>query len=40
MTEPERCPKCGGVLMDFLLTSYPPIHIRECPKCGFEEEME
>lgn len=35
MIEPELCPKCGGVLMDLLLTSYPPIHVRKCSECGF-----
>ena len=29
------CPKCGHDLMNETLTSYPPIHKKYCPKCGW-----
>ncbi len=31
----ETCPKCGHDLMSLVLTSYPPIHKKECHNCGW-----
>lgn len=31
----ETCPKCGGDLDVLVLTSYPPIPVRRCKKCGW-----
>ena len=32
------CPKCGGDLQFSVIDTYPPIHVTECPKCGWKEE--
>ena len=29
------CPKCGGDLQEYVLTSYPPQYKKACPKCGW-----
>lgn len=31
----ETCPKCGAVLHDIVLTTYPPIPKKECFSCGW-----
>ena len=38
----ETCPKCGGELMNIMLTTYPPIHKKVCTACGWSwtEERE
>lgn len=33
----NKCPKCGGELQDLGLTSLPPIHVKRCYSCGYEE---
>ena len=33
-TYSEICPKCGGQIESFVLTSYPPINKKRCTKCG------
>lgn len=30
-----KCPECGGPTYGEVLTSYPPINVRRCPKCGW-----
>ena len=32
------CPKCGKGLQFSVIAAYPPIHITECPSCGWREE--
>lgn len=32
------CPKCGEELQFSDIATYPPIHITECPSCGWREE--
>lgn len=32
------CPKCGGDLQFSDIATYPPIHVTECPSCGWREE--
>ena len=38
----ETCPKCGGELMNIMLTTYPPIPKKVCTACGWSwtEEKE
>lgn len=38
----ETCPKCGGELMNIMLTTYPPISKKVCTACGWSwaEEKE
>lgn len=31
----HTCPECGGDLVDYVLTSYPPIPAKKCLKCGW-----
>lgn len=31
----ETCPKCGAVLQDIVLASYPPIPQKKCFCCGW-----
>ena len=31
----ETCPKCGGELMNIMLTTYPPISKKVCTACGW-----
>lgn len=31
----ETCPECGHDLVDLVLTSYPPIPAKQCPRCGW-----
>ncbi|EEX21882.1 hypothetical protein BLAHAN_05510 [Blautia hansenii DSM 20583] len=33
----KHCPKCGGKMMDLVLTSYPGQSISKCWSCGYEE---
>ena len=28
------CPKCGGAMLETVLTSYPPQYRYDCQKCG------
>ena len=32
------CPECGGDLRYSDICTYPPIHVAECPVCGWREE--
>lgn len=34
----ETCPKCGGVLMDTIICTNPPIPCKDCPSCGWNWE--
>lgn len=34
----KHCPKCGGKMMDLVLTSYPAQHARKCMSCGYVED--
>lgn len=34
------CPKCGAKLVDYCLTICPPIHLKQCPKCGWKPIVE
>lgn len=31
----ETCPKCGAVLMNTIIDTYPPIPCKSCPSCGW-----
>ena len=31
----ETCPICGGDLMPYVITTYPPIAAKKCLKCAF-----
>lgn len=31
----ETCPKCGATLMNYVITTYPPISAKKCLKCGW-----
>lgn len=33
----KHCPKCGGKMINLVLTSYPGQSISKCWKCGYEE---
>lgn len=33
----NRCPKCGSEMQDLALTSLPPIYVKRCYQCGYEE---
>ena len=39
LTYTDPCPKCGGSLRLIVKTSIPPIYIRKCVSCGYEEEQ-
>lgn len=30
------CPKCGSELINYVLTSYPPIYVTKCSNCDWE----
>lgn len=30
------CPKCGADLEEAILTVYPPLPVKHCPKCGWK----
>lgn len=32
------CPKCGNELDCFCITTYPPITVHECGRCGWRHE--
>ena len=34
----ETCPKCGAVLMNTVIFTYPPISAKDCPSCGWHWE--
>lgn len=36
----ETCPECGHDLIDLVLTAYPPIPAKQCPRCGWRCEGE
>lgn len=36
----ETCPKCGGDLISYVLTSYPPIPGKKCTKCEWRWQGE
>ena len=36
----ETCPKCGGVLRDEVICTYPPIPRKVCSNCGWSWEGE
>lgn len=33
----KHCPKCGGKMMNLVLTSYPGQSVSKCQSCGYEE---
>lgn len=33
----KHCPKCGGKMIDLVLTSYPGQSLSKCWSCGYEE---
>ena len=34
----DSCPKCGAVLMNTVICTYPPIPCKDCPSCGWNWE--
>ena len=32
------CPKCGGQLNHYCVTTFPPIDVWDCPNCGWRYE--
>lgn len=36
----ETCPECGHDLVDLVLTTFPPIPAKQCPRCGWHWEGE
>lgn len=36
----ETCPKCGSVLQNLMICTYPPIPRKECYNCGWSWEGE
>ena len=34
----ETCPKCGGILMNTEICTFPPIPAKDCPSCGWHWE--
>lgn len=32
------CPKCGADLFHYTITTFPPIPVYECTKCGWRHE--
>lgn len=34
----ETCPRCGHDLVDSMIYTYPPIPVKECPRCGWRYE--
>lgn len=34
----ETCPRCGHDLVDSMICTYPPIPVKECPRCGWRYE--
>lgn len=34
----NKCPKCGSEMQDLALTSLPPIYVKRCYQCGYEEK--
>ena len=37
LSNEKHCPKCGGKMMDLVLTSYPGQSISQCWSCGYTE---
>lgn len=37
LSNEKHCPKCGGKMMDLILTSYPAQCTSKCMSCGYEE---
>ena len=35
----KHCPKCGGKMMNLVLTSYPGQSISKCKNCGYREDL-
>ena len=35
----KHCPKCGGKMINLVLTSYPGQSISKCWKCGYREDL-
>ena len=33
----NKCPKCGSEIQYLALTSLPPIQVKRCYQCGYEE---
>lgn len=36
----KHCPKCGGKMMDLVLTSYPAQCTSKCMSCGYTEDRD
>lgn len=36
----ETCPICGGDLMTYVITTYPPIPAKKCLRCAWRWEGE
>lgn len=34
------CPECGGDLVDYVITTYPPIQAKKCLRCGWRWESQ
>lgn len=34
------CPKCGGDLVDYVITTYPPVEAKKCLRCGWMWESQ
>ena len=34
----ETCPECGGDLMNYVITTYPPITAKKCLRCSWRWE--
>lgn len=38
LSNEKHCPKCGGKMMDLILTSYPAQCTSKCMSCGYTED--
>lgn len=39
LSNEKHCPKCGGKMMDLILTSYPAQCTSKCMSCGYTEDL-
>ena len=39
LSNEKHCPKCGGRMMDLVLTSYPGQRISKCMSCSYKEDL-
>lgn len=40
LSNEKHCPKCGGKMMDLILTSYPAQCTSKCMSCGYTEDRD